>query len=362
MTDELDPAERRIARALTDFAETPFPSRGSIDLVISRAVSEGSARTMRTRAGALLAAAVVFAVGLGALSQLGFLVPAATPSSAVTPAATTSGVGTLHLTTDAGYDHHDPLDLRYVLSDGSLATESDSFPAETTVFLDTPLPAGQIRVLANDRECRGTALIEPNVETDVVLSVVSDVCTIETTTAHPIGLIEHPEPRTALGVFVVIDSVLVVRPLDPENQSGPIRKSADERAEVVDFDIRPGRYELALEVDGEILATMQIELVRGQEFYYFLRALHPDIPRDCGEFQVDECEAAIAEAYETPQGAGSPAASRVTSVRVRPSPYVGGCQPNDPPVYLVTFEVRDEPKRDVTLGRTPEGRLYYCTY
>lgn len=359
MTDELDPAERRIARALTDFAETPFPSRGSVDVVISRAIVEGSARTTRTRVGALLAAAVVFAVGLGALSQLGVLVPAATPSLTSTPAATADGVGMLHLSTNSDYDHHDPLNLRYVLADGSLATEFDSFPAETTVFLDTPLPAGEIRVLANDQECRGPVVIEPNLETDVVLSVDDDVCTIETLTAHPLGAIEHPEPRTAVAAFVVVDSVLVVRPLDPGSTMEPIRKSANEIGEVDGFEVPPGRYELAMEVDGAVLKTLEIDLHRGQEFWYDLRVLALTVPRDCGDIPAAECEAALTGAYAS-HGAGGPAAVHVTAVRVRPSRWAG-CY--EPPVYDVFFDVPDESRViEVTVGWVREGVFLACTY
>jgi hypothetical protein len=53
----------------------------------------------------------------------------------------------------------------------------------------------------------------------------------------------------------------------------------------------------------------------------------------------------------------------VTSVRVRPSQYKGGCQPYEPPVYDVSFGIREDPGTvEVTLGARPDGRLYYCTY
>jgi hypothetical protein len=286
------------------------------------------------------------------------------PDPAPTPTSAVLGSGMLHLTTaEEDYDTHDALRIAYVGADGLVAGEPDLFDAETTIYLDRSFAAGTIHVLANSRLCDGAIAIQANVEVDALLASSSKGCSVSIADAHPAGSIVHPQPRTAIGAFVVVGSVLVVRPLDPGNTMDPIRKPADDRAEVTDFDIEPGRYELALEVDGVVLKTREIDLKRGQEFYYSVRALAPGVPRDCGNVAAEACAAAVAAAYEQPQGNGTPAALHVTSVRVRPSRFTGGCRPFDPPVYDVSFDFLEEPgTMEVTLGARPDGRLYYCTY
>lgn len=365
MSDELDPVERHLARQLADFAETPFPPRDSLDQVVARAAADGHARATRRRIEALLAAAAAIAVAIAGVARLDILTPAATPMPTPTTAATAWAVGMLHLTADPMSDlPHDGLELRYLLADGLFAAESDAVPAETTVFVNRALRAGPLRILANGKECAGTITIQPGREIDAIFSGLYDaVCTISTTGEHAMHAVVHPEPYTGLGAFVVVDSVLVVRSLDAGNTTTPIRKPAGERAEVADFAVPPGRYELALEVGGVVLKTLQIDLKLGQAFYYNVRVLQPDVPVDCGEVSAAECRAAVEAAYAQPQGDGLPATRHVTAVRVRPSHYTGGCQPVEPPLFDVTFDIREEPGTvEVTLGARPDGRLYYCTY
>jgi hypothetical protein len=267
--------------------------------------------------------------------------------------------GSLHLTTDAQYDTHDPLRLRYVDEAGVLLGEADSFDAETTIFLDRELLAGTVRVLANDTLCDGTIGILANVEIDAVLSVSDGTCAIEIANTHAVGAIAHPEPRTALGAFVVLDSVLVVRPLDPGNGIDPSRKEADDRAEVTDFAVPPGRYELAVLVDGALLTTMDIDLKRGQEFYYNLRVVAAKVPRLCGGMPREQCEEAVTQAYKWGLFP-PPSAASLTSVLVRPSIY-SACY--EPPAFDVLFDVRGEPQPlEVTVATTSRGSLAVCTY
>jgi hypothetical protein len=359
MTDELDPTERRIARRLADFAETPFPARTALDHVVVRAVAAGDAKVTRNRLGALLAAALAAVLAIGTLSRFDLVQPAATADPTPTPEVTPHGVGMLHLTADPGYDLHDPLRVGYVLPDGRTAPEFDAFEAETTIFLDRSLPAGSITILANDMVCAPRVPIEANVEVDAVLSVEDDRCAISVAGSHALGAIVHPEPRTALGAFVVIDSVLVVTPLDPGSTMAPIRRPSDERAEVQDFDIPPGRYELAIVVDGVVQSTLEIDIKRGQQFYYNVRGLPADVPRDCGTVPVELCETAILGAYRN-GFFPTPAAVRIAMVRVRPA-ATSGCY--EPPAFDVYFEVRDEPRTvELTVGRVPDGRYLVCTY
>jgi hypothetical protein len=372
MTDELDPIERRLARQLADFAETPFPAREPLDQVAARAAAAGRANASRTRVGALLAAAAVVvtvAVAIGALAGPDLLQPAATPTPAPTPVTTSQGVGFLHVTADETSDHpHDALDLQYVLADGSIGG-SDAVPAETTVFVDAALPAGTVRVLANGKECSGTLTIEAGRETDAVFSgLYEEACTVTASGSHLPDNIVHPEPRTALGAFVVVDSVLVVRPLDPGSTTGLIRKPADDIAEVRDFDIPPGRYELALEVAGKVLKTLEIELERGQEFWFNVRALAPSVPIDCGDVVIADCHAAAAAAYAQGYGPSNTATFHVVSVRVQASKDQGGCVPNADRVFDVRFGVREDPYsiEDTVAhhvsGMEWAGGMELCTY
>lgn len=273
-------------------------------------------------------------------------------------------MGVLHLVAEPGYDTHDQLRVRYAFADGFFAPEFDAFPAETAIFLDRSLPAGPIHVFANDKACEGTVVIEANLEVDVVLAVVDDVCTITTTDSHAVGAIQHPEPRTAIGAFVVVDSILVVTPLDPNNAIEPIRRPAGDRAEVTDFEVPPGRYELALLVDGTVLSTQEIDLRRGQEFWFNLRALPADFPIDCGTIPTGQCEAAVAAAYEMDYSGDIPG-SRVTSAEVVPSRFSGGCMPplTGVPMLEVLFDVPDESRTiEVTVAPRPDGRFGVCTY
>lgn len=267
--------------------------------------------------------------------------------------------GRLHLTTGADYDPHDPLTLRYVDARGLVVAEPDSIEAETTIWVDRALPVGRVQVLANDQACGGPVDIGPNVEVDVVLAVADGICSLTIANMHAAGAIAHPEPRTALGVFVVPGSILVVRPLDPGNAIDPIRKEADERAEVADFAVPPGRYELSVLLDGAVLTTLEIDLKRGQEFWYTLRVLPPTVPRLCGGIPREQCEAAVTAAYAD-SGYGPPAAASLVSVQVRPSGN-SGCY--EPPVFDVLFDVRGEQEPlAVTVATTPDGRLLACTY
>lgn len=273
--------------------------------------------------------------------------------------ATTPPQGSLHLTTGPDYDPHDPLTLRYADADGVLVAEPDSIDAETIVSVDRALPVGRIRVLADDKGCEGPIEIVANVEVDVVLSVSDGTCTIRIADTHAAGAISHPEPRTALGAFVVLDSVLVVRPLDPANPIAPIQRPADERAEVTEFAVPPGRYELSVLVAGAVLTTMEIDLKRGQEFYYNLRVVAATVPRICGEIPRAQCEAAITEAYA--RGLFPPPSSaELTSVRVRPSRFLP-CY--EAPAFDVFFDVRDKPEPiEVTVATSGVDRLSVCTY
>jgi len=293
---------------------------------------------------------------------------APTPTTGVAPAPTTAptiaGTGMLHLTTGPDYDHHDPLQLRYVLADGQPAADGDAFESETIVYVDRQLPAGPIRVLANDTECTGPLAIEANVEVDVVLAVDNGACTISLVTSHAPGAIVHPEPRTAIGALIEVDSILVVKPLDPGSSTAELQLPASDRGEVLGIELTPGRYELSVLVDGAVHTTKEFDVKRGTDFVYNLRVLAPDVPRECGDITETECEAAVAEAYAW--GYFLESGHRVTSVTVRDSPYTGGCQPYDPPALQVEFVVLQvggaSSTVQVTLGRRPAGTFFVCTY
>src|SRR6185295_12033268 len=107
----------------------------------------------------------------------------------------------------------------------------------------------------------------------------------------------------------------------------------DERAEVVDFAVPPGRYALSVEVDGAVVTTKDIEIKRGQEFYYNLRVVAANVPRICGQIPRAQCEAALTEAYASGLFP-PPSSANLTSVRVMPSKY-SGCY--EPPVFDVLF-------------------------
>lgn len=287
------------------------------------------------------------------------------PAPVATPTPTLVGSGMLHLTTAPDYDPHDPLELRYILADGQIAPEIDSFGSETIIFLDRQLPAGPVRVLANDLDCSGTIPIEANLEIDAVLAVDNGICTVSVADSHALGSIVHAEPRTALGALIAVDSILVVEPLDPGNAMADLHLPADDRGEVLGIELKPGRYELTVRVDGAVLTTRELDVKRGTDFVHNLRVLAPDVPRDCGEITAAECEAAVAESYAW--GYFLEAGQRVTSVRVRPSRYTGGCEPSEPPALDVEFDIHDEAggesrSAEVTLGRTPVGNLFVCTY
>lgn len=65
MTEELDPGERRIARKLEHFAETPFPSVVSPEQVVTRVASESRLKSSRTVVGTLLVVAVAVGISVG---------------------------------------------------------------------------------------------------------------------------------------------------------------------------------------------------------------------------------------------------------------------------------------------------------
>lgn len=296
-------------------------------------------------------AALVLGLALSACGSPNPSVPLASETLPLT--------GALHLTTDPDNDPHDPLQLRYLDMDGVLVGERDSVDAETRVSLDRTLPVGRIQVVANDQACAGIVEIQAEVEIDAVLAVSDGTCTITIANTHAQGAIAHPEPRTALGAFVVLDSVLVVRPLDPGNAIAPIRRPADANAEVLEFEVPPGRYELSVLVNGEVLTTKEIDLKRGQDFYYNLRVLAANVPRVCGEIPRAQCEAAVTEAYASGLFP-PPSPANLTSVRVRPSRYLP-CY--EAPAFDVLFDVRGEPGPiEVTVATTSRGILAVCTY
>lgn len=266
--------------------------------------------------------------------------------------------GSLHLTTGPDYDPHDPLRLRYIDANGVVVGQPTTVDADAQVSVDRALPVGQALVVANDKVCDGIVGIQAGMEIDAVLSVADATCTITIAGMHPQGAIAHPEPRTALGAFVMLDSVLVVRPLDPGNAIGPIRKPSDANAEVLDFVVPPGRYELSVVVDGAVLSTKEIDLKRGQGYYYNLRVVAANVPRVCGEIPRAQCEAALTEAYA--RGLFPPPSSaNLTSVRVRPSRFLP-CY--EAPGFDVLFDVRGEAQPiEVTVGTIPRG-FGVCTY
>jgi len=162
----------------------------------------------------------------------------------------------------------------------------------------------------------------------------------------------------ALGAFVMLDSFLVVRPLDPGNAIEPIRKPADANAEVLDFEVAPGRYELSVLVNGAVLSTKKIDLKRGQGYYYNLRVVAANVPRVCGEIPRVQCEAALTEAYASGLFP-PPSSANLTSVRVRPSRFLP-CY--EAPGFDVLFDVRGKAQPiEVTVATIPRG-FGVCTY
>jgi hypothetical protein len=309
------------------------------------------------RRGSSMASWLLAAAGLGlVLSACDAL---ADPSA--TPEATPSGVGILHLIAEPGYDTHDALRLRYVLADGFFVTEVDAFPADTAIFLDRSLPAGPIRVFANDSACEGTVVVEANVEVDVVLSAEDDVCTVSTSGSHAPGAIQHPEPRTAIGVIVPVGAEVVVRALDPGSATAEIRRPANEHGKVLGVEVPPGRYELSVVIDGEVLNTKDIEIARGQDFVWNLKVVAADVPRDCGEYAAAECEAIITEAYAWGFYIYDPDQQVVRSVTVRPTRY-GSCDGSAAVAkYDVAFDVLNARLLEITVAEN-QGRLHVCTY
>jgi hypothetical protein len=171
----------------------------------------------------------VLALAVSLASCGGPAVPTSEASPVTTPAPTIGGTGMLHLTTTADYDPHDPLRLKYILADGQIAADVDAIEPETIVVVDRQLPAGPVRVVANDTECTGTIPIETNLEVDAVLAVDNGTCAISIAASHAPGAMVHPEPRTALGAMIEVDSILVVKPLDPGNATAEIQLPADDR-------------------------------------------------------------------------------------------------------------------------------------
>ena len=113
-----------------------------------------------------------------------------------------------------------------------------------------------------------------------------------------------------------------------------------------------------VEVDGAVLSTKEIDLKRGQQFYYNLRVVAANVPRICDQIPRATCEAALTEAYA--RGLfPPPSSSNLASVKVMPSKY-SGCY--EPPVFDVLFDVRGKAQPlEVTVATIPRG-FGVCTY
>lgn len=276
------------------------------------------------------------------------------------PSNPADGQGMLHLTAKDNWSPNDaPLDIRFLFPDGTIAAGPDSLAAQTSVSLDLPLPVGSLRLVMGAETCTGTLEVEAGVELDAVIEYPNPECRITIAATHPIGSIQHAEPFTGIGVFVPVDSTLVIRPIDAPGQAGEIRKPADNRGEVEPVQVQPGRYELVVFVDGVQLNSMTIDIGRGQAYYYNLRILPPDVPRDCGEYAEAECEAIITEAYAS--GLFLESGQRARSVQVRPTKY-GGCDSNLDNKWDVTFDIAPVGPVEVTVGVHKNGSLHVCTY
>lgn len=306
-------------------------------------------------------ATVALAVMIASCGTPVVSLPAASPAPTGTPAATFAGTGMLHLTAAPEYDWHDPLLLRYVFADGTLAPEFDAFPAETTIYLDRELPAGALRVVANGEACGRPVMIQAEVEIDVVLSVVNDVCDITTTDSHPAGAVEHPEPRATIGAIVPVGAEVVVRALDPGRTMAEIRRPANEHGEVLGVEVPPGRYEMSVVIDGEVLNSKEIEIARGQDFVWNLKVVLADVPRDCGVYGAAQCEAIITEAYAWGFYIYAPDQQVIKSVTVRPTRFSGCDGSAAVAKYDVAFDVLNARVIEITVAELG-GRLYVCTY
>jgi hypothetical protein len=371
MTDELDPVERRLSRRLSEFAETPFPARRTPDEIVARAAAAGNARASRNRWGVVLGAAAALAVAIGAATQLGLRAPGppaatGTPRPATSPPAESGLTGMLHMTAVPAYDYR-RANLAYIVS--GTRTEGESIDQDVEIIVNRPFPPGEISVVKNDLLCAGTVTIVSGMETDVTLDFGQDqagdeMCRLFTRATHPTGSIVHPElPLTAsVGAILPIGvpSVFVVRSLDspeaPPIAEVSVNESPWEAAQVV---VQPGRYEVSVIVDGVVLGTQVIDLERGEDRVAILKILPPDVPRDCGEFAPDVCEAAIAEGYAW--GLFTDGNSKVVAVSVRASEYPS-CMGDLDPEWNVLFVLEPEGEIEVVVGVYPDGRLDACTY
>lgn len=266
--------------------------------------------------------------------------------------------GALHLTGIKDFLPHSPLTLTYLASDNLVAAGPDFLLSETSISLDRPLPAGDIRVVANKEVCLGALTIASGMEVDAEYGEF-DGCRVNVIDTHPIGSIAHPQPHTAINAMLPVDAELVVRSLDPLNPMADIRLPSGPRGEIEDVAVKPGRYELFALVGGEVLTSKVVDVKRGQRWVHNLRVLSPDVPRDCGTVNATDCEAAIAEAYAW--GLFIESGQDLRSVEVRHTKY-GACDGNLDNRWDLTFEVRPVGNIEVTVGVLKHGGLAVCTY
>lgn len=84
MAEGLDPFERRLARQLEEFAETPFPASRTVGHVVTRAETAGQPR-LPTYLGGLMIVAVALALGFAALWRSDAGLPGASAEASSQP-------------------------------------------------------------------------------------------------------------------------------------------------------------------------------------------------------------------------------------------------------------------------------------
>lgn len=166
-------------------------------------------------------------------------------------------IGGIYLTSNPEVVDH-AVTIGYAVTGGDTARISDPVPAGTRLSIMRTFAAGSHDLLVDGASC-GTFVIEADRETDIVLSIMVDGCTLTVTRIHGAEL-THEDTDDATGSIIgtcaPFAEVMVVALDGP---GGPMRTQADESGAFGFQELLPGRYRVWVSSDG---GASEVVLVR----------------------------------------------------------------------------------------------------
>ena len=174
------------------------------------------------------------------------------------------GPGTLYLTSLPRKATMDVV-IRHI-RDGERSSHEDRVPAGVPIVVEmTNLPGTADRLEVNGVVCDGSYPIQENMETDVVVILADAGCRVEVRRVHAQNAPVHGETTGVVFGWAPVGSTIGLRPLGPDGEER--HTDSDPDGSFRFFDLLAGAYELAVEVDGEVVQTRTIEVPALGEVY-----------------------------------------------------------------------------------------------